>query len=251
MFQNTDNEKYTILKNCSEMILSDDELSPVFDEEIRLKIDKYFDVFDKIKVYDNYLYEERQKEKKEFLNLFEKASLFVRHYYISMSMAIERGELPVNTADFYGLKYPFKIPVFKSDVHLIKTAQKLFDDDLQRTSVGGKYFTNPSIGAVKVWVEKFVEAVEHKNNKYNIKRGEVENIDKIRKETDELLQDIFDALITKIGAEPDETDLKFISDCGFEISVTEDNQHQVMKNNNNGEDNKSSNTKPDQLKFDL
>ncbi len=251
VFQNTDNEKYTILKNCSEMLLSYEELSDVFDEEICLKIEKYLDIFGKIKVYDNYFDEERQKQEKEFLNLFEKASIFVRHYFVTMSMAITRGELPVNTAEYYDLKYPFEIPEFKSDVHLIRTAQKLFDDDLKRTSEGGKYFTNPGIGAVKVWIEKFIEAVEHKNNKYNVKRGEVENIDKIREETDALLHEIFDVLITKIGAEPDEKDLKFISNCGFEISVTQDNQHQVMKNYNNGEENKNSNTKPDQLKFDL
>ena len=153
VFKNTDNEKYTILKSCSEMLLSesDEEWNSEFDEEIYSKIEKYLDIFDKIKVYDNYLEVEKKKEENEFLNLFDKASIFVRHYFISMSMAIARGELPINTAEYYDLKYPFDMPEFKSDVHLIRTAQKLFDDDLKRTSEGGKYFTNPGIGAVKVW----------------------------------------------------------------------------------------------------
>ena len=254
-FKNTDDERCKILKSCSKLLSSDIELSSTFDEDMKFKIEKYLDIFDKIKAYDGYLDEERKKQEKEFLSLFEKASVFVRHYFITMHMAIERGELPLNTTDYYDFKYPFGVPEFKTDVQLIKTAQKLFTDDLRRTADGGKYFTNPGIGAVKVWVEKFIEAVERKNNKYHVKRGEVENIDKIRKQTDELLHEIFDILTNELGAEPKLEDLKFLSDCGFEFTIIEDNGTQVVQNHievdNNQNTQTNSKIKSDQLKFDL
>ena len=57
-----------------------------------------------------------------------------------------------------------------------------------------------------------------------------------------------------IGVEPDEQDLKFLSECGFEI-ITQNDEHQVSQKSINEEDNqkinKNLNTKPDQLKFDL
>ncbi|MDD4149670.1 MAG: hypothetical protein PHE33_06540 [Bacteroidales bacterium] len=255
VFSDTDDERYKILKNCSDMLLSAGELSSEFTEEINLRIDKYLDIFDKIRAYDKYIADEREKQDEDFSNLFEKASVFVRHYFITMHMAIERGELPLNTTDYYDFKYPFGVPEFKSDVQLIKTAQKLFDDDLKRTSEGGKYFTNPGIGAVKVWVEKFIEAVENKNNKYHVKGGKVENIDKIRKETNVLLQEIFDTLICRIGVKPEAEDLKFLLDCGFEFNFIDDNGIQIVQTSievdNNEKTQKSSKIKPDQLKFDL
>lgn len=254
ILKNTDEQRYVILKKCSELLFADYETASEFGEELSLQTAKYLDIFDRIRAYDKYLEEEKKQQDANFVNLFDKAALFLRHYLLTMHMAIERGELPVTTAEYYGFKFPFDIPEFKSDVQLIQFAEKLFDDDLKRTSAGGKYFTNPSIGAVKVWVEKFAEAVEQKNNKYNIKKGEVENIDKIRSNADSLIKELFNSLIIKIGADPDSDSLKVLSACGFDfieddkISEAEVNHNDQTAEQQNG---KNKNDKPGQLRFDL
>ncbi|PLX08916.1 MAG: hypothetical protein C0596_03620 [Marinilabiliales bacterium] len=163
-----------------------------------------------------------------------------------MYMAIERVELPSNAAKYYDLTFPFEVPEIKSDVQLLKVAEKLFEDDLKRTSEGGKYFTNPSIGAVRVWVEKFAEAVKVKNNTYNVKQAEVENIEGIRTDTDKLLSDVFDTVLSKISSETQQEKVKIFKACGFNTEdrkVDESTEEILPKPNKKGN--------PGQLKFDL
>jgi len=208
IFEHTDIERYTILKKCDDLIFSDTEMESEFDDHLLQRAAKYFDIFDKIRAYDEFIKEEEKQKNEEFLKLFNKASIFIKHYFQTISMSIERGELPKNVAESYGLNYPFDIPKIKSDVQLLGVAEKLFEDDLRRTTAGGKYFTNPSIGAVKVWVEKFAEAVRVKNNTYNVKQAEVENIDGIRTDTDNLLTDVYYVVLAKIESEPTVENLK-------------------------------------------
>lgn len=241
-----DIERYTILKKCDDMIFSDPDMVVEFDDHLLQRAAKYLDIFDKIRAYEEYLQEEQKQQNEEFAKLFEKASIFVSHYYKIMFMAIERGELPPATAEFYDLKYPFEIPELKTDVQLLKVAEKLFDDDLKRTSEGGKYFTNPSIGAVKVWVEKFAEAVRVKNNTYNVKQAEVENIEGIRTDTDKLLTEVFETVLSKISTETKEEKIKIFKACGFNV---EDRKADESTEEISSKQNKKGN--PGQLKFDL
>ncbi len=246
VFINKDIERYTILKKCNDLIFSDPDMVSEFDDHLLQRAYKYFDIFDKIRAYEEYIEKEQKQQNDQFLNLFNKASIFVKHYFQTMQMAIQRGEIPQNTVNYYELSYPFEIPEFKSDVQLLNVAEKLFKDDYKRTSEGGKYFTNPSIGSVKVWVEKFAEAVRVKNNTYNVKQAEIENIEGIRTDTDKLLTDVFDIVLSKIESEPQKEKKKILKACGFDLINIEDY-------NSDYENKKQSdiNDRPDQLKFDL
>lgn len=190
IYTSTDGERLRILRSFHDKMPVRQDEDAMFSEDQILKIEKYFSIFEKMKAYEDFLNIEREKQDKEFSDLFSKARIFVVHYYQSMSMAIERGELPVTVAGFYGLKYPFKSPSPKNGDELLQLAKTLFEGDAMRVGTGGKYFANPSIGAVKVWIEKFQEAWEQKTNKFNVKRAEVENIENIRKETDALIFDL-------------------------------------------------------------
>jgi hypothetical protein len=247
VFNHSDDERFRILKNCKDVLFADIETISEFDESLILRVDKYFDIFDKIRIYDEYLREEKKQKDQEFANLFNKASVFVRHYLQTMSMAIERGELPANTAAFYDLSYPFEIPQINSDAELISLAEKLFDDDLKRTASGGKYFANPSIGAVRVWVEKFTEAIKVKNNVYNVKKAAVENIESIRADADFLLSDLFKILLSKISSESDDESLKILRTCGFNPQITDCDDQDVEDTSNESDKKKN----PGQLSFDL
>jgi hypothetical protein len=234
-----------------------------------------------MKAYEDFLMQEQEKQNKEFDALFAKAKIFVDHYFQTMQMAIERGELPTSTTAFYGLSYPFEIPSIENGDDLLKVADSLFIADSMRVGTGGKYFANPSIGAVKVWVEKFKEAWEKKTNKFNVKRAEVENIENIRSEADKLILDLhhyFDIQYstnsfeeqTKLFAlwgmsiepgnlnpvieEPEALDI-FLEDESFdkndtlyqaEAETAEDSQDEKKEQKSSG-----GNTGINQLKFDL
>ncbi len=247
IFANTDIERYTILKKCDDLIFSDPEMLSEFDDQLLHRASKYCEIFDKIRSYEEFIREEQKQQNEEFLNLYNKASIFVRHYFQTLFMSIERGELPANTAEYYELKYPFDIPAIGSDVQLIKTAEKLFEDDLKRTSDGGKYFTNPSVGAVKVWVEKFAEAVRVKNNTYNVSRAEIENIEGIRHDTDKLLSDVFDVVLSKIESETEQEKIKILNACGYNAEHREEKDIIYDEKPIDLDEKKN----PGQLRFDL
>lgn len=193
IYHNTDIERFNILKACYDSKLVDEMSdSPVlFDFEMYEKISNYYTIFEKILQHEQLLLKEKEKEEIEFNKIYDKAKLFVNHYFKALYMAIERNEMPINTAEYYGLVYPFKIPNPKNFEDFINLANKLFDNDTKRINAGGKYFTNPSIGSVKVWYEKFHEQWENRIYKAKIKKPEIENIANIRKETDNLIENIF------------------------------------------------------------
>jgi hypothetical protein len=187
IYSSSDAERHKILKGLYERVpLSEGEESVFIDEHIS-RIERYYQIFEKMRVYEDFLQQQRDKQDKEFNDLFNKATIFVKHYYISMLMAIERGELPATIANYYGLNYPFEIPNPKDGGELLKISESLFNADAIRVGSGGKYFANPSIGAVKVWVEKFNEVWEQKINKFNVRKAEVENIENIRRDADNLI----------------------------------------------------------------
>ncbi|HNQ68318.1 MAG TPA: hypothetical protein PKN32_08060 [Bacteroidales bacterium] len=227
VYSSTDDERLKILQALMEFCEISESEEAVFTEEQMLKIDKYFNIFDKLKTYQNFIEEEKQKQNKEFKELFEKARIFVKHYYMSMLMAIERGELPASAANYYGLIYPFEIPEMIDGEELLAVSEKLFESDSMRVGSGGKYFANPSIGAVKVWVEKFKEVWEQKTNKFNVKKGEVENIDNIRKDADRFIAELHNYFDKKFAEYKFEKQIQLFEELGMKVepgqNIFEDN----------------------------
>lgn len=254
IYLSTDSERHKILKGLYERVPLPEDEESVFTEEYISRIEKHYQIFEKMRVYEEFLQQQRDKQDKEFNDLFNKAKIFVKHYYLSMLMAIERGELPATIANYYGLNYPFEIPNPKDGDELLKISESLFNADAMRVGSGGKYFANPSIGAVKVWVEKFGEAWEQKTNKFNVRKAEVENIDNIRRDADNLIFELHALLDKQFEViDYDEQILLFASygmttepgSMNGDYSITESDSKNDADNRTNG------NTSSNQLKFDL
>lgn len=258
----TDAARLQILKAFYEKLPVVEGEESAFTEEQLLKIGKYYSIFEKMKAYEDFLSKEQEKQDKEYNDLFAKAKIFVNHYFVTMQMAIDRGELPAATANFYGLTYPFTIPSAENGEELLQVADSLFTSDSMRVGTGGKYFANPSIGAVKVWVEKFKEAWEKKTNKFNVKRAEVEGIDNIRQETDKLINDIYSYFEAEYSDMDFDEQKRLFAGFGMTIelceSVNEENPEPVKpffeeELSEDKKENKSNGgtTGINQLKFDL
>jgi hypothetical protein len=110
IYSSTDTERHKILKGLYERVPLPEDEESVFTEELISRIEKHYQIFEKMRVYEEFLQQQKDKQDKEFNDLFNKAKVFVKHYYLSMLMAIERGELPATIANYYGLNYPFEIP---------------------------------------------------------------------------------------------------------------------------------------------
>ena len=74
VFINKDIERYTILKKCNDLIFSDPDMVSEFDDHLLQRAYKYFDIFDKIRAYEEYIEKEQKQQNDQFLNLFNKAS---------------------------------------------------------------------------------------------------------------------------------------------------------------------------------
>jgi len=217
VYNSTDEERLRIFTALSEFCKNSELEEAVLEENYTLKIEKYYSIFDRLITYQKFVQEEQQKQDKEFYDLYEKARVFVLHYYQAMYMAIERGELLVSTANYYGLIYPFEIPEITKGEELLAVSEKLFEADSMRVGSGGKYFANPSIGAVKVWVEKFKEVWEQKTNKFNVKKGEVENIDNIRKDADRCIAEIHNFFDKRFSEYKFEKQVQLFEELGMQV----------------------------------
>ena len=258
IYNKSDSERFLILKSFY------DNISQIIEYEINIsesqiaRIEKYYIVFEKIKAYEDFVKEQEEKEEKEFKELFNKAKIFVTHYFQALHMAIERGELRPQTANYYGLNFPFEIPNPKKPEQLIEIAESLFNSDAMRIGSGGKYFANPAIGTVKVWVEKFKEVWQLKNSKFKTNKAEVENIENIRSDSDNLIYEVYELLDNHFKETAYEEKIQIFAKYGLKLKTFVDQElsdkEKLEKETEESVENKkksSGKTNANQLKFDL
>ncbi|NLA24328.1 MAG: hypothetical protein GX879_05110 [Bacteroidales bacterium] len=207
---NTDYLRNQALKS----IISGSKKSVQADEYISIdnlhKCSEYLILTEKILAHNALIIKHRNEAENEYKSLFNKAKIYVEHYFQSINMAIEREEIPKSIRTCYSLdEETGKLPNLNNAENLIQEAQKLFENDNKRISEGGKYFTNPAIGVVKVWVDKFKDAHQKQKNLSFVKTGEIENIHEIRNE--------INTFISKVWAEVENNSIELSEDSRSEV----------------------------------
>jgi len=229
---NTDNSRYRALK----MVIDSNhhlETQNIFISKNCLgRTYKTFNLFEKIVNFSEQNKQNKHLKNQQYSKLYNKSKLFVLHYFQMMNMAIERGELPANIRSFYNLNpSDFKIPKLRTEDELIRVAQSLFNADSKRVSEGGKYLTNPGIGVVKVWFDKFYEEYQEQQNVHHRNVVEIEHINEIRDEADEVIKDLWDEIETAFVHLSEESRREECSKYGityvYEDAEPENNEEQV------------------------
>lgn len=165
----------------------------------------------------------RLQYEKDFSQLYEKSRLFVLHYLQAVNMAIEREEIPVSIRKYYKLDVETgKLPNIRHEDELISVAATLFDGDARRMAEGGKYFTNPTIGMVKVWYDKFYEAWLNRRNMVFVKTGEIENVAAIRNEIDAFVGEVWAEVIMRTSDLPVEAAVEITNRFGLQYEMCDD-----------------------------
>ncbi len=184
----TDRMRYEAMKNAlkasDNVPVEDCALSRAIYDELKGMFSRFEQIF---------LSMEKLKNNKEYLPLQEKARLYITHYLQVMLMAVERGELPENTPEYYGIKSgSYRLPKLQSDKQLIEFGNALFENDAKRISEGGKYITNPGIAVVKVWFEKYLNAWE--NHQVQLKKYKNNKVflEQMRSDADACIKSVWD-----------------------------------------------------------
>lgn len=218
IYRHTDVERLEILRSFDAYLhenpLGEDCLFAEYQANIA---EENLSIFEKFRTYKECLRQQEEAFNNNYNNLFSKAKTFVVHYYMSMHMAIERGELPVDITSWYGLQYPFIIPNPRNGEELLEVAAHLFECDSNRVANGGRLLTNPNISSVKIWVEKFEDIHKERAYRQNLNKAEVENIDYIRDTTDKLIVEVFDAACERYAELEFEDRLKCLTELGFNV----------------------------------
>lgn len=142
---------------------------------------------------------ERQTDKsKAHQNFQKKARLYISHFIQVLNFAITRGELKMETRNYFGLEeYENRLPNLNTENEIIKWGEKLIAGEQKRLSIGLSPITNPTIARVKVHYEEFLR--EYKNHKY-LQETHNKAIKKIAP-----LRDKSDAIILKLWNEIEAT----------------------------------------------
>lgn len=89
--------------------------------------------------------------------------MYISHFIQVVNFAIQRGELPIRTLEYFDLQNK-KLPSLQSETELLECGQKLIEGEKSRRMEGLNAVTNPTIAVVKVHFEKFVEAYTFQEN---------------------------------------------------------------------------------------
>ncbi|MBO7134527.1 MAG: hypothetical protein J6W06_10280 [Bacteroidales bacterium] len=218
IYRHTDTERLEILRSFDGYLRENPvgEDSLFADYQINT-IEENLSVFEKFRTYRECMRKQEEEFSNKYNQLFSKAKTFVVHYYMSMHMAIERGELPIDLPTWYGLQYPFIIPNPRNSEELLAEASHLFECDSNRVAHGGCHLSNPNISSVKIWIEKFDEINKERNYRQSLNKAEVENIDYIRDTTDKLIVEVFEAASERFADLEFEERLKRMNELGFNI----------------------------------
>jgi len=132
---------------------------------------------------------------KEFNRLEKKAKMYISHFIQVVNMAIQRGDLPLTTRDFFGLDPDEKkLPSLSTDEEILEWGKRLIEGEHQRRMKGLTPVMNPGIALVKVHFDKFSEAYNFQDSIKKRYATAVSQVNSRRDETDQVIQQLWNEI---------------------------------------------------------
>jgi hypothetical protein len=212
---NTDTARLKALHTALE---KGDKLSPV---DLAYPQKLYYNIRSFIPTFEAALQEYSQKKEilsnhsKKTHELFRKARLFLIHFIQVTFFAIQRGELPENTLEYYGLDSTKALPPLQNFDELVKLGKQILEGEKTRIGLGKRPVSNPTAAVVNVRYEVFLESY----HSYQVhKRSKVlaqEKIQMLRKEADRLIAGLWDHIELAFEDLPDNMRRQKASEYGI------------------------------------
>jgi len=135
----------------------------------------------------------RYSQKSEvYAELQRKAKTYISHFIQVTNLAVQRGDLPPETRDYYNIEEDDKkTPVLNSDKDILSWGERLIKGEANRLSKGLTPVTNPTIAVVKVHYEKFQKANEMQKVLQKASNTAQEKLKLKRIEADELIVNLW------------------------------------------------------------
>lgn len=151
----------------------------------------------------------QQNRSGDYSEISRKARLYLTHFMRVMNMAIQRGELPPETREYYGLKKnDSSLPSLRTENELITRGQRIIEGEEQRIRDGGCPITNPTIAVVKVRFRSFLEFNSHNKSVAKRVRDYSLKAKGFREEADDLILQIWNEIEGYFAHLPREIRLK-------------------------------------------
>jgi len=156
------------------------------------------------------------EKSREYQKHLRKLRLYVSHFIQVVNMAIQRGELPASTRQYFDIdKDEKKLPSLKTDLELLECSRKLIEGEKLRRMEGLTNITNPTIALVKVQYEKFLEIYYSQDSLIKRNQKAQENLNESRKSADILIQQIWNEVENTFKDLPEELKREKASEYGI------------------------------------
>lgn len=158
----------------------------------------------------------QNKKSRDYYEIMRKAKVYLTHFIRVMNMAIFRGELPAETRAFYGLATDDpNIPSLSTEADLLSWGRRIIEGEEFRIRKGGCPITNPTIAVVKVRFEKFIESWTFHNTLARRTEDYIEKNISLRKEVDEVIQQLWNEVESTNSELPDGSKLNCCEEYGL------------------------------------
>lgn len=148
--------------------------------------------------YENTLSEHKNsynlhlEKSKIFTKTLKKVRLYISHFIQVVNMSILRGELPLDTREYFNFHNDGKkLPSLNTNEEVKQWAKYLIEGEQRRMMHGLSPITNPTIAVVKVQWDKFKDAeINQQSLKKRYLRAQ-DNLNGVRHEVDSVIQKLW------------------------------------------------------------
>ena len=153
---------------------------------------------------------------REYGEIVKKAKLYLSHFVQVLTFAIIREELKPEARTFYGLDpHSQKVPALNLEKDILDWGERIISGEQKRCMKGGNPIYSPSIALVKVHYEFFIDAYREQKMLQNITNRASEQMNKVREEADELIQQLWNEVESTYDSVHDEQKREHASGYGI------------------------------------
>jgi hypothetical protein len=213
---NTDTARIKAMKIALE---KGKELPPnklAYSSKTIVRLQKFLPQFDhNLQLYRQTLTSQNKKSR-DYNETVKKARVYLTHFIRVMNMAIFRGELPAETRAFFGLATDEStVPSINTENDLMNWGRRIIEGEEFRIKKGGSPITNPTIAVVKVRFGNFIEAWTYHNTLAKRTFDYTEKNQKLRKEADEIIVNLWNEVENAHNSFPEETRKSLCEEYGL------------------------------------
>lgn len=169
------------------------------------QIQSFLPTFEKAMYETKQAYNNQVKKNKHYLKVQKKAKMYISHFIQVVNMAIQRGDLPENERNYFGIREDsHKLPILNSEADLIKWGEKLIHGENLRKAKALSPITNPTIAVVRVRYEQFLDAYKFQKTLQKNYHRTQEHLASMRKKADSIILNIWNEVENTYAKLPDD-----------------------------------------------